>query len=188
VGEPTRQPVRRLAALTLALLLAAATAVSCSESRDLGATGRTKTTIRRVDDPDADEDALAGGSAGAREMQKIIDRLVASNDPCAILTQKDVKGYQIDATTLASTATRKVLATGVIDVYDHLVDIIGDPSVRPALEKQRDTFVQVLEIVNRYTANPTSKQGDDQIRALTTGPEFVAAQNAVATWTINNCS
>src|SRR4051812_44651454 len=109
-------------------------------------------------------------------MQKIIDRLLASNDACAILTQKDVKGYRIDATTLASSAARQVLARGVIDVYDHLIDIVNDDGIKPALQRQRDTFVQILQIVDRYTANPTSKQGNDQIRALSTGPEFVKAQ------------
>jgi hypothetical protein len=179
---------RALAVALLAVAPLTATMAGCSSTRDLGSEGETKTTIRKIADDAGDEGALAGGSQGAKEMQKIINRLLASNDPCAILTQKDVKGFSIDATALASATAREVLARGVIDVYDHLLDIVGDDAIKPALQKQRDTFVEILQIVDRYTANPTSKQGNDQIRALSTGPEFVKAQHDVDNWTYQHCT
>jgi hypothetical protein len=175
-----------VALLTVGMALIAGPA--CSSSRDLESAANTGTTIRRLADDIEDDEALAGGSEGAQEMQKIIDQLLASNDPCAILTQKDVKGYEIDATTLASSAARRVLTNGVIDVYDHLIVIVPDDAIKPALQAQRDTFVQVLEVVDRYAANPTAKQGNDQINTLMTGEDFVRAQSAVAGWTSANCS
>lgn len=174
-----------IAALGLTVFLP----VACSSSRDIETAGETKTTIRDLGDEDlVDEDALISGSQGAKEIQKIIDRLVASNDACAILTQKDIKGLNIDATTLASSAARKTLAAGVVKVYDHIIQIVPDAAVKPYLGTQRDTFVQVLDIVERYTANPTSKEGNDQIQALISGDKFVQAQSAVSGWTFSNCS
>jgi len=162
---------------------------ACSSSRDIeGADGVTETTRDLGDDPLVDEDELTSGSQSAKEIQRIIDRLVAGTDPCAILTQKDIKGLKIDATALASSAARQTLATGVIRVYDHVIQLVTDASVKPALEVQRDTFVQILDIVERYTANPTSQEGNDQIRALISGEAFVKAQSQVAGWTNANCS
>jgi len=179
---------RWLGAALLSLLIV--TPVGCSSSRDIESSDGTKTTIRDLGDDDLvdEDDALAGGSQGAKEIQKIIDKLLASTDPCAILTQKDIKGLKIDATTLASSSARQTLAQGVIDVYGHLIQIVPDAAVKPALETQRDTFVQVLDIVERYTANPTSKQGNDQIQALVTGETFVKAESTVSGWTYANCS
>lgn len=174
----------------LALIVATAVVpVACSSSRDIESAGETKTTIRDLgDDELVDEEALLSGSQGAKEIQKIIDRLVASNDACAILTQKDIKGLKIDATTLASSSARKTLAAGVVKVYDHIIQIVPDAAIKPYLGTQRDTFVQVLDIVERYTANPTSKEGNDQIEALISGDKFVQAQSAVSGWTYQNCS
>ena len=180
--------LRRWAA-SAALLATTLLPVACSSSRDVDSADATKTTIRKLDDgPLVDEDGLLGGSQGAKEIQRIIDRLLASNDPCAILTQKDIKGLKIDAATLASSSARQTLASGVIQVYDHVIQIVPDASVKPALGVQRDTFVKVLDVVERYTANPTSKEGNDQITALVTGEEFVKAQSAVSGWTYQNCS
>ena len=169
------------------LLVAVIVAVGCSSSRDLESSEQPGTTIRDLGEELVEDEALVGGSEGAKEMQRIIDRLLASNDACAILTQKDIQGYKIDATTLASSSARQILANGVVDVYDHLIELVTDPAVTPALQVQRDTFGQVLEIVDRYTANPTSKQGNDQIQALITGETFVRAESAVSTWTFQNC-
>lgn len=176
-----------LGALLLAGLLVCLVAPSCSSSRDLVTDRQTGTTIRVLRDDGSGDDAIAGGSEGARQIQEIIDRLVQSDDACAILTQKDVRGYQIDATTLASSSARRVLTNGVIAVYDHLIKIMKDRAVVPALQSQRDTFVQVLDVVDRYAANPTAKQGNEQINALLTGDAFVQAQNQVAVWTSTNC-
>jgi hypothetical protein len=174
---------------TVVLAAMVAVPAACASTKDIESSDQTKSTIRDLGgdlvDPD---DVIASGSAGAREIQKIIDRLVASNDACAILTQKDVKGLKIDPTTLASSSARQALTKGVIAVYDHLIDIVPDAAVKPALVTQRDTFVQVLDLVERYTANPTSKQGNDQIQALITGDAFVKAATAVSSWTYANCS
>lgn len=171
----------------MALLAVLALAPACSSTRQLSSDERIPTTIRRLPDDGDDAEALAGGSEGARQIQEMIDRLLASDDPCAILTQRDVKGFQLDATTLASSSARRVLTKGVVDVYDHLLALVTDATVRPALQVQRDTFVQVLDLVDRYAANPTSQQGNDQIRALTTGDAFVRAQDVVGGWTVANC-
>ena len=178
---------RRYAILATALTLLVAT-VGCSSSRDVAYDETTPTTIRRLPGAGLDEANLAGGSAAAKDMQRVIDRLVASNDPCAILTQKEVKGYQIDPSSLASSDVLEVLANGVIDIYDHLVVIVPDPGVVPALRTQRDTFVRVLDVVDRYAANPTSKDGTTQIRSLTQGSDFVKAGSTVSAWTYSHCS
>lgn len=178
----------RRAVATGLVVLVGLVGPACSSTRDLESAEPTGTTIRDLGEELVEDEALVGGSEGAKEMQRIIDRLLASNDACAILTQKDIKGYKIDATTLASSSARQILANGVVDVYDHLITLVTDPTVKPALQVQRDTFGQVLEIVDRYTANPTSKQGNDQIQALITGETFVRAESAVSAWTFQNCS
>lgn len=178
--------LRRCAAVALTTVIALT--AGCSSSRDLESAAQTGTTIRDLGEELVEDEALIVGSEGAKEMQKIIDRLLASNDACAILTQKDIKGYKIDATALASSSARQVLANGVVDVYDHLIALVTDASVKPALQTQRDTFGQVLSVVDRYTANPTSAEANDQIQALVTGEEFVRAESAVSTWTFQNCS
>ena len=96
----------------------------------------------------------------------------------------------LDIETVATPWTEAVsrLAAGVVKVYDHIIQIVPDAAVKPYLGTQRDTFVQVLDIVERYTANPTSKEGNDQIEALISGDKFVQAQSAVSGWTYQNCS
>jgi len=181
---------RRFRSVGLALAVVwAISLVGCSSSRDIEADEATGTTIRDLgDDSLVDDEGLVGGSQAAAEIQRIVDRLLASNDACAILSQKDLKGMTIDPTSLASSAARRTLAQGVLDVYDHLVRIIPDASIKPALQTQQQTFVQVLEVVERYTANPTSKEGNDQIQALVTDSDFVTAESTVSAWTYQNCS
>lgn len=181
---PRFHSLAALAVLNVAVLVAAP---ACSSTRDLEASAPSSTIRDLGNDPLVDDEGLASGSQGAAEIQKIIDRLVASNDPCAILTQKDIRGLKIDATTLASSSARKTLAAGVVQVYDHVIRIVPDAGIKPSLEVQKSTFVQVLDVVERYTANPTSQEGNDEIRALVTGPDFVKAQTQVANWTNTNC-
>lgn len=162
--------------------------VACSSTREIDSADVTKTTIRDLGNEDlVDEDGLLSASQGAKEIQRIVDRLVASNDACAILTQKDIKGLKIDATTLASSSARQTLANGVVRVYDHVIQIVPDPAIKPSLGVQRDTFVKVLDVVERYTANPTSKEGNDQIQSLVTSSAFINAQSAVSAWTYQHC-
>ena len=175
-----------VAALLIALLMVAA--FGCASTRELESEGETKSTIRDLGDELPEDDAMAGGSDAAAAMQTIIDKMLASDDACAILTQKVIEGYQIDPTSLASTAARQVLASGVVDVYNHLIAIVNDDKVRPPLTVQRDTFTQVLDLVDRYAANPASKTGNDQIKALVEGQDFVSAANGVSAWTYANCS
>lgn len=184
---PLAARLRARAALVLVPLLVAVPLAACSSTTDLDSEA-PGTTIRDLgDDPLVDDEGLTSGSQGAQAIQRIIDRLVASNDPCAILTQKDIKGLKIDATTLASSSARRTLAAGVVQVYDHVIQIVTDPTVKPALEVQKSTFVQVLDVVERYTANPTSQEGNAQIQALVTGEDFVKAQGQVSDWTNANC-
>lgn len=74
-----------------------------------------------------------------------------------------------------------------MQIYDHLVDLVSDPTVKPALVVQQRTFAQVLDIVDRYADSPTSDRGADQVQALASTPEFLAASQTVATWITANC-
>lgn len=171
-----------LAAISMSVLLG-----GCSSTRDLDATTAGPSTTRRVDGGSDGGDNI-GGSVAAQRMQSLIDQLLDEQDPCAILTQKDVAMTQIDPTTFLSAEARRVLAAGVVDVYDHLAQLIGDPAVQPALRTQKETFTGVLEIVERYSSNPTSREQTEQIKALTEGPAAVAAQSSISAWVVSNCA
>lgn len=163
----------------------------CTTTKDLPGERSTETTIRRLpDDELLDEAALETGSAAAKNLQAIINRLLTSNDPCAILTQQAIKGYTIDATSLAGSAVRRTMASGVVDVYNHTINLVpaNESTLIAALRVQRDTFVQVLEVVDRYSANPTSTQGNDQIAQLVQSDQFVKASDAVNLWVYSSCS
>lgn len=159
----------------------------CSTTRDLDATNAGPSTTRRLEGGPGSGENI-GGSVAAKRMQTLIDQLVAEQDPCAILTQKDVAMTQIDPTTFLSAEARRVLASGVVDVYDHLATLIADPSVQPALRTQKETFTGVLGIVERYSSNPTSREQTEQIKALTEGPAAVAAQSSISAWVVSNCA
>lgn len=180
--------VRRIGA---AALVAALAATGCSSTRELSADRSTETTIRRLpDDELLDEEALETGSAAARSMEAIVAKLLASNDPCAILTQQEIRGYNIDATALAGSAVRQTMARGVVSVYNHTINVVPqtEDQLIAALRVQRDTFVQVLDVVDRYSSNPTSRQGNQQIENLVRSDQFVKASEAVNGWIYQNCS
>ena len=190
-----RATPRRRAALVrrtgVAALVVALAATGCSSTRELAADRGTETTIRRLpDDELLDEEALETGSAAARSMDAIVAKLLASNDPCAILTQQEIRGYNIDATALAGSAVRQTMARGVVSVYNHTINVVPqtDEQLIAALRVQRDTFVQVLDVVDRYSANPTSRQGNQQIENLVRSDQFVKASEAVNGWIYQNCS
>lgn len=188
MADPARRATAARRVLAVALTTVVPFVAACSSTKDLESGARTKTTIRDLGEDLIDDESVAGGSEGERKLQRVMDQLVASPDPCAILTQNGIQGYSIDPTILASSRARQTLTRGVIDVYNHLLDIIPDPAVKPALVVQRDTFVEVLDVVERYTANPSSKQGNEQIAELVKGEEFVEAATSVSSWTLANCS
>lgn len=158
----------------------------CSQSRELGDSA-TSTTFRVSESEDASGDNLSGGSESAAQMQQMIDRLLVSTDPCAILTQRDIRDIQLDPTAMASSAVRQVVAKGVVEVYNHLAELVTDTSVNAALLVQRDTFVKVLNVVERYSSAPASEAASAEIAALAQAPAYVAAETTVNAWVGANC-
>lgn len=184
--------VRRRRGATVLLAATLCTLVSlsaCSETSEVATSRATSSTVRIAPD-DAignGDDAVTNGSEANRQLQLAIDKLASSNDVCAILTQRDVKGLELDPTTMASAQARKILSQGVLKVYDHLV-AIGDATIKDALRVQRDTYVSVLDIVDRYAIAASSKQSNEEIRAVTSAPQFLAAQQQTATWAATHCN
>ena len=185
MAETPRSPALLLASISVVAALVML--VGCSSTSDIATSRATSSTVRIA--PDAALNGgggLSSGSEATRQLQAAIDKLAASNDVCAVLTQRDVKGMKLDSTTLASTEARRVLSAGVVKIYNHLVQI-GDAAIKGALQVQRDTFVSVLDLVDRYTAASSSKQGNEEIQALTQAPQFLAAQQVVTTWIAGHC-
>jgi len=170
-----------------AAVLAAVVAVGCSRTDEM-TQGRSETTLRIVDDDVSADGDLGDASEAARQMQVLVDRLLDSDDACAILTQREAAEVQLDPTVLLSSSARRVLAEGIVAVYQHLVTLVDDPTVKPALVVQQQTFAQVLDIVDRYADSPTSERGADEVQALASTPEFLAASQTVATWVTANCT
>ena len=176
----------RVAAGAAIVVIMSAVGTSCAQTDEL-AEGRSSTTLRIGEDDLALGDDLAGSSAAAGQMQDLVDELLASNNACAILNQQAAGAIKLDPTTMMSSSARRVLAKGIVDIYDHLVTLVDDPAVKPALLVQQATFVEVLDIVDRYADSPSSKRGADEIKALAGAPQFVAASQSVATWVTTNC-
>ena len=80
-----------------------------------------------------------------------------------------------------------MLAQGIVDIYGQLIETINDPSIRPSLVVQRDTYVGVLGIINRYSNSAASDDGNAEIDSLIQDEDFLAAQNAVGDWVFRNC-
>lgn len=184
-AQPTRR--RRAVRIVVAAALAAVVAVGCSRTDEMSQ-GRSETTLRIVDDDVSADGDLGDASEAARQMQALVDRLLDSDDACAILTQREAAAVQLDPTVLLSSSARRVLAEGIVAVYQHLVTLVDDPTVKPALVVQQQTFAQVLDIVDRYADSPTSERGADEVQALASTPEFLAASQTVATWVTANCT
>jgi hypothetical protein len=179
--------VRRVLILvTLAVL--AASPIACSRSTDIESAPRSTTTSERMPgttDP-LDADALASGSEAIRELQAIVDGMLASNDPCAILTQRGVEGNELDPSVFTSSAARKVVTTGLIDVYDHLITI-SPPDITAPLSAQKSVLVEVLSVVDRYAASGDDTRATDQINQLVSAPGYLAAQTQLTAWVSANC-
>ena len=174
-----------LAAVLAVSILVAAT--GCSKSTQLADDGQVTTTFRVTEREESGGETVSGGSDSATQMQIIIDRLLASSDACAILTQRDIRDIQLDPTAMASSAVRQVVATGVVDVYNHLAELVTEPTVNAALIVQRDTFAQVLAVVERYSNAPTSDAATSEISALAAAPEYIEAEATVNSWVSVNC-
>ena len=183
----TGRRARLLLTTSISVVVAVITLAGCSSSSDIDTSRATTSTVRIAPDDALNGDGgVSGGSEATRQPQSAIDKLAASNDVCAVLTQRDVKGMKLDSTTLASTEARKILSAGVVKIYNHLV-LIGDAEIKSALQVQRDTFASVLDLVDRYASASSSKQGNEEIRALTEAPQFLAAQQVVTTWIAGHC-
>lgn len=182
-----RTTVVRAGAVVLASVIALG---GCTATRELSEPRETGTTIRRLpEDELLDGDVVETGSAAVRRIEEIVAKLLASRDACAILTQQEIKGYSIDPTALAGSSARRAMARGVLQVYNHVINTVPqhESQLIAALRVQRDTFVQVLDVVDRYSANPASSQGNEQIQTLVQSEQFVKAGEAVNAWIYDNC-
>jgi hypothetical protein len=176
---------RFLILLTLAVLAAAPGA--CSRSTDIESAPQTTTTRKSPGTTDPlDADALASGSEAIRKLQSIIDGMLASKDPCAILTQRDIDANQLDPSIFTSSSARKVVTAGLIDVYDHLISI-APPDITSALTSQKAVLTEVLAVVERYAASGDDTKATQQINGLVSAPGYLAAQSQLTAWVSANC-
>ncbi len=160
------------------LMVAVALVASCSGSKELAFDDPTVATTTTTADP-LDAAELATGAAGIEELQLLFDRLLASDDSCAILTQRDLTENRLDPTLFTSSAARRILADGLVQVYDHLIQI-SDPRITGALAAQKDVFGQVLDVVDRYAANPNNPGATDEIEKLVQSQGFVSASQVIS--------
>jgi hypothetical protein len=172
-----------LVVIVSSLLLGVA---GCSRTAELNSEAVTTTNPPKAAVDPIDQLAGANGAAGIQQLQDLVDRLLASNDPCAILTQRDVRENQLDPTLFTTAAARQVLASGLVDVYDHLIQI-SPVAIRQPLSDQKAVFAQVLEVVDRYASNPNDPGATGQIEDLLSQPGMVAAQQQINAFIQGNC-
>jgi len=176
---------RRRGAALVAVALVTVTAGSCSTTEEIGFDPSppvaTTTTIDELGSAE-----LAAGADGLEALQSLIDKLLASNDTCAILTQRDVAENRLDPTLFTNTAARKALTAGLVSVFDHLIQI-SPPQLTPALQSQKDVFQKVLDIVDRYAAAPNETKATEEINVLVDSQSFVTASAQVSQWVGANC-
>lgn len=163
--------------------------VGCTDSEDLEVGGlpaidpNRSTTTQGIDG----NKAIVGGAETIDQINVIIDKLLASDDACAILTQQTVADYKIDPSALASPEVFVQLSSGLSRVFDHLIEIT-DATLRAPLQTEKKALAQVLDVVNRYIDNPTDAAATDQIKAIASAPEFVSASTALSLWASENCT
>jgi len=179
-----RRPLSVLAAGLLSVVVLGA--ASCSTSREIPPYAdegfhRTTTTGDPLDGAE-----LASGAAGVEELQRLFDRLLASNDPCAILTQRDVAENRLDPTVFTDPGARRVLADGLVRVFDHLISI-APPTITAALQAEKDVFSQVLEVVDRYATNPNDPGATDEIEVLVNSQQFLASGQQISQFVSTSC-
>jgi hypothetical protein len=168
------------------VLVTAVLVASCSRSTELATEMPTSTTPPKAVTQPLDEDAIAAGSAGIQQLEQLLDRLLASNDTCAILTQRDVNENQLDPTLFTSSAARQVLAQGLVEVFDHLIRI-SPVVIRQPLEDEKAVFQQVLAVVDQFANNPNAPDATDAISDLLNQPGFIQAQAQLNTFINQNC-
>ncbi len=177
--------MKRAVLLTVVAALALV-GFGCSQTTDLSSDAVT-TTNPKPATTDVVDGQSGNESAGIDALQTLVDRLLASNDTCAILTQRDVRANQLDPTLFTSSNSRQVLARGVVQIYDHLIQI-SPVAIRKALQDEKDVFAQVLDVVDRYAQNPNDKNATTQIDSLLKQPGMVTAQQALNDFITANCS
>lgn len=186
-GRPT-STVAVIATFTVVSLFGSA-AVGCTRTRDVDLSDTTSTTIRRIsDDRLADAGSVASAEA-VGQVQALVNRLLGVDDPCAILNENAFQDYTLDGSSLASSAVRRALSSGVTAVYNHTINLIpqDDSTMIAALRVQRETLIDVLDVVDRYATNPTSNEAANQVRTLVTGEEFVKSAEVISLWLGSNC-
>ena len=183
--------MRRLVGLPLLALVVGGSLsiVGCTDSEDLEVGGlpaidpNHPTTTQGIDG----NKGLVGGAETLEQINALIAKLLATDDACAILTQKEVADYKIDPTALASPEVFAQLSTGLSQVFDHLMKIT-DASIQAPLQAEKKALAQVLDVVNRYIDNPSDASATDQIQSIASAPEFVSASTAISLWASENCA
>jgi hypothetical protein len=184
VPRPSRSRAT-LSALLAPLILVAALA-GCSSSREIPPYAdegfhRTTTTADPLEGAE-----LASGAAGVEELQRLFDRLLASNDACAILTQRDVEENRLDPTIFTNAESRRLLAEGLVKVFDHLITL-SPPTITAALQAEKNVFSQILDVVDRYASNPNSPGATGEIEVLVNSQDFLAAGQQISNFVASGC-
>lgn len=181
----TQRHHRRFAAAWALLVVLLTTLVlGCSTSREIDVraeSGQTTTTEEPIDDASYDS-----GAEGIERLRALIKKLLADDDVCSVLQQRSAPSNQLDPSLFLSPTARQVLTKGLVDVMDHLI-AISDPSLHGAFKTQKDAFVQVLDVVDRFANNPNDPRSTAAIQTLVQAPDFVAAQGQISSWVSSNC-
>jgi hypothetical protein len=184
--RPVPLELVKRAALLMVVAALALVGLGCSQTTDLSSDAVT-TTTPKPSTTDAVDGGAGNTSAGIDQLETLLDRLLASNDTCAILTQRDVRANQLDPTLFTSSNSRQVLAQGVVRIYDHLIDI-SPVAIRAPLQDEKNVFAQVLAVVDQYAQNPTDQGATQQIDGLLKQPGMVSAQQQLNDFITENCS
>lgn len=186
-GYPST-PMRRVRiGLVLALAVAVVgSAVSCSRSTEIEGTPVTTTEkAPRPTDP-LESDALVTGSEAVAQLQALVNSMLATQDPCAVLTQRDIEANRLDPSLFTSAAARRVVTKGLIDVYDHLISI-SPAAITSALQAQKSVLLEVLAVVDQYANDPSGTKATKEINRLVSAPGYLAAQTQLTSWVSANC-
>lgn len=178
-----RAPVTFVA---VALVVLGAASGACSRSTDIEGSPVTTTEKAPATTDPLDSDALISGSEAVAELQALVDSMLATKDPCAVLTQRDIEANRLDPSLFTSAAARRVVTEGLIDVYDHLISI-SPAAITSALQAQKVVLVDVLAVVDRYTTDPSGSKATKEIDSLVSSPGFLAAQSQITAWVSANC-
>ncbi len=182
--SPRRHRFHAIAASVLLTALSAGPVLGCSTSREIDVNAgpaRSTTTEEPVDDASYDS-----GAEGIARLQALIKKLLDDDDVCSVLQQRSAPSNQLDPSLFLSPEARQVLTKGLVDVMDHLITI-SDPRLHSAFQTQKDAFVKVLDVVDRFANNPNDPRSTAAIQTLVQAPDFVAAQGQISSWVSANC-